>query len=281
MSVHALLDRVEGWSGLDRTVTLVRKGVDRSAGPPAVRDVLHGVPLGHPLHPALAQGSLGFFVSAGLLDALGQRRGATVLIAAGMASASPTAAAGLLDWSQAHEQQQRVGVVHAAANSIGLAAYTVSLARRLAGRDGRISAYVGLAALGVGAFLGGHLGYRQALGANHAEQVPHRVPPGWSPLCRLDDLEEGTLQERLLGDEPLLVLRRGAEVTALSDVCSHLAGPLHEGEVVDGCVECPWHGSRFRLDDGSVARGPATAPVPAFETRVVGGEVQVRLPGAG
>lgn len=281
MSVHALLDRVEGWSGLDRTVTLVRKGVDRSAGPPAVRDVLHGVPLGHPLHPALAQGSLGFFVSAGLLDALGQRRGATVLIAAGMASASPTAAAGLLDWSQAHEQQQRVGVVHAAANSIGLAAYTVSLARRLAGRDGRISAYVGLAALGVGAFLGGHLGYRQALGANHAEQVPHRVPPGWSPLCRLDDLEEGTLQERLLGDEPLLVLRRGAEVTALSDVCSHLAGPLHEGQVVDGCVECPWHGSRFRLDDGSVARGPATAPVPAFETRVLGGEVQVRLPGAG
>jgi len=281
MSVHALIDRVEGWPRLDRPADLLRRGVDRSAGPAPVRDLLHGVPLGHPLHPALAQGSLGFFLSAGLLDALGQRRAATVLVAAGLASASPTAAAGLLDWSQAHEQQQRVGLVHAAANTVGLAAYAVSLYARVTGRSGRPSAYLGLAALSVGAFLGGHLGYRQALGANHAEQVPHRVPQGWSTLCPLDDLADGRLEERLLGDEPLLVLRRGSEVTVLSDVCSHLAGPLHEGELVDGCVECPWHGSRFRLADGGVARGPATAPVPVFETRLRDGEVQVRLPGAG
>jgi nitrite reductase/ring-hydroxylating ferredoxin subunit/uncharacterized membrane protein len=281
MSVHALLSRVEGWPRLDRPAGVLRRGVDRTAGPPAVRDLLHGVPFGHPLHPALAQGSLGFFLSAGLLDAVGQRRAATVLIGAGVASATPTAAAGLLDWSQAHEQQQRVGLVHAAANSVGLAAYVVSLAARASGRPGRASAYLGLTALSAGAFLGGHLGYRQALGANHAEQVPHRVPEGWSTLCPLESLGDGKPEVRLLGNEPVLVIRQGGEVTALSDVCSHLAGPLHEGELVDGCIECPWHGSRFRLTDGSVARGPATAPVPAFETRVLAGEVQVRLPGAG
>jgi nitrite reductase/ring-hydroxylating ferredoxin subunit len=93
------------------------------------------------------------------------------------------------------------------------------------------------------------------------------------------------MQRRVLGgdndDVPLLVLRRGVEVTVLSDRCSHLSGPLHEGELDDGCVVCPWHGSTFRLTDGSVRRGPATAPVPAFDTRVSSGRVEVRLPGAG
>ncbi len=72
---------------------------------------------------------------------------------------------------------------------------------------------------------------------------------------------------------PLLVLRRGGTVNVLSDRCSHLSGPLHEGELEDGCVVCPWHGSTFRLADGSVRRGPATAPVPAFDTRVSSGRV--------
>jgi nitrite reductase/ring-hydroxylating ferredoxin subunit len=48
-----------------------------------------------------------------------------------------------------------------------------------------------------------------------------------------------------------------------------------------GCLTCPWHGSTFRLADGSVARGPATAPQPAFEVREAGGAIQVMLPGAG
>ena len=56
---------------------------------------------------------------------------------------------------------------------------------------------------------------------------------------------------------------------------------LSDGELADGCLTCPWHGSVFRITDGSVARGPATAPQPAFETREVDGAIQVCLPGAG
>jgi nitrite reductase/ring-hydroxylating ferredoxin subunit len=72
-------------------------------------------------------------------------------------------------------------------------------------------------------------------------------------------------------------------VTVLSDRCSHLSGPLHDGELVEEetCVECPWHGSVFSLADGSVRRGPATAPVHAFDVRVTAGRVEVRLPNAG
>jgi nitrite reductase/ring-hydroxylating ferredoxin subunit len=56
-----------------------------------------------------------------------------------------------------------------------------------------------------------------------------------------------------------------------------MAGPLSQGEVVDGCVRCPWHGSTFRLADGWNVRGPATSPQPAFETRLVDGRVEARL----
>jgi len=45
------------------------------------------------------------------------------------------------------------------------------------------------------------------------------------------------------------------------------AGPLAQGAVVEGCLECPWHGSRFSIDNGRVARGPALYDQPAYEIR--------------
>jgi nitrite reductase/ring-hydroxylating ferredoxin subunit len=60
-----------------------------------------------------------------------------------------------------------------------------------------------------------------------------------------------------------------------------MSGPLSDGELADGCLTCPWHGSVFRIADGSVARGPATAPQPAFEVREIGGAIQICLSGAG
>jgi nitrite reductase/ring-hydroxylating ferredoxin subunit len=60
-----------------------------------------------------------------------------------------------------------------------------------------------------------------------------------------------------------------------------MSGPLSDGEIAGGCVTCPWHGSVFRLADGGVVHGPATAPQPAFATRVREGVVEVCLPGAG
>jgi nitrite reductase/ring-hydroxylating ferredoxin subunit/uncharacterized membrane protein len=285
------LDRLESVQALDRLVEPLRSAVDTAVRPRAVRDMLHGVWLGHPLHPMLVQGTLGALVSASVLDALlpGSERAATALVAVGVASAPATVASGATDWTELHEQQQRTGVVHAAANAGGLLLYAASLASRLRGRHsrGRVLGWAGLALLGAGGYLGGHLSYRQGAGANHAEDVAHLVRPGWHDLVALGELPDGTPVRRLLrgdnDDVPLLVLRRGDEVTVLSDRCSHLSGPLHQGELsADGsCVVCPWHGSEFRLADGSVRHGPATAPVAAFEVQVADGRVRVLLPGAG
>jgi nitrite reductase/ring-hydroxylating ferredoxin subunit len=84
----------------------------------------------------------------------------------------------------------------------------------------------------------------------------------------------------------VVAIRTGGAVYVLADRCSHMSGPLADGELADGelaggCLRCPWHGSVFRVADGSVVRGPATAPQPAFQTREIGGAIQVCLPGAG
>ena len=80
-----------------------------------------------------------------------------------------------------------------------------------------------------------------------------------------------------VGDDQVLLARRGAEVTAISNVCGHAGGPLNEGTFDDeGCVTCPWHGSVFRLGDGHVVHGPATGHQPCYEVRAEGGRLSVR-----
>jgi nitrite reductase/ring-hydroxylating ferredoxin subunit/uncharacterized membrane protein len=277
-------DRIERSTGADKPIAVLAKAVRRRIGPGTLRDLLHGVPLGKPLHPPLANVSLGLWVAAAIIDVTrSDPRAARTLVAGGIAGALPAAMAGITDWSVLHREQQRVGFVHAIANMTALGLYTGSLALRLSGRErsGRMLSFAGLGASGLGGYLGGHLAYRQAAGANHAESVTHLVPLGWHDLCDITDLPDGRPVTRRLGYIELFVLRVGSEVTVLADGCSHLAGPLHQGRLVSeedtSCVVCPWHGSTFRLSDGAVVHGPATAPQPSFETRVRrDGVLQVR-----
>ncbi|PZS22286.1 MAG: Rieske (2Fe-2S) protein [Pseudonocardiales bacterium] len=278
--------RLERAKALDRPAAVIRGVVQRLLRNRTLKDALHGVWLGHPLHPALAQVALGSLVSASLIDAVGGgRRESSGLIAVGLASTVPTVAAGWADWSDSHEDQQRVGLVHAALNATAVACFAASLVRRRGDRGtGRLLSLLGGTLSVAGAALGGHLGYRQATGANHGEEVPHVGPGDWQVLGPLEEFPLGQPVRRLAGDVPVFVLRRGgisSDVTVLSDRCPHLSAPLHEGELseVGGevCITCPWHASVFRLRDGGVVHGPATAPVPGFESRVEGGVLQTRV----
>jgi nitrite reductase/ring-hydroxylating ferredoxin subunit/uncharacterized membrane protein len=282
------IDRLENAAFLDPVANSLRNLADTIIQPRALRDVLHGVPIGHPVHPVAVQVPIGAWVSATILDFIpGQQRAAGILAATGVVTALPAVLSGYADWSQLHEQQLRVGVVHAASNAVATSCYVISLRHRVRGRRvrGRAWALAGLSAAGVGGFLGGHLAYRQASGANHVEDVPHRVSPGWHDIAGLDELGQGRLEKRMLGEVPLVLLRRGEQVDVLAGLCSHLSGPLEEGSIVeeDGgtCVVCPWHQSTFSLRTGEVVHGPATSPQPRFQTRVVAGRVQVCLPNAG
>lgn len=290
------ITRIERAQALDKPVAAVRAVVTKVLRNRAVKDALHGVWLGHPLHPGAAQFTAGTLLSASMLDAVGGPVGggrlpSTFLITAGLATAPVTAAAGWADWSESREDQMRVGLVHAAANVVALSLYGAALAQRARGGRGRLLSLAGGAVATAGALLGGHLGYRQASGANHAEEVAHIGPANWQSLGPLADVPVGKPVRRVAGDVPVFVLRHagpsgpdgvGPEgVSVLSDRCPHLSAPLHEGDVVDengeAHIVCPWHGSEFRVSDGCVVHGPATAPVPRFESRVVGDELQARV----
>lgn len=277
-----MLGGLERLEALDRPAAAARSTVQRVLRNRTLTDALHGVWLGHPLHPALAQLTLGSFTSAAVLDAIGaDRRGSTALIATGLASTLPTAAAGWADYADSHEEQQRVGLVHAATNVTAVALFATALLLRARGRDARLLSIAGGVISGMGAYIGGHLAYRRGLGANQGEPVPHIGPGEWQRLGPVAELPDRAPVRRDAGDTPVLVVRRGEDVSVLSDRCTHLSGPMHDGELVcDGAraeITCPWHGSVFRLDDGAVVHGPATAPLPGFESRVVAGMVEARV----
>src|SRR5207249_3965708 len=77
----------------------------------------------------------------------------------------------------------------------------------------------------------------------------------------------------------LLLVRRGPRVLALAATCPHRGGPLDEGTFADDTVTCPWHGSCFELDGGTLRAGPSAMPLRTYEARVIEGFVEVR--GAG
>jgi nitrite reductase/ring-hydroxylating ferredoxin subunit len=91
------------------------------------------------------------------------------------------------------------------------------------------------------------------------------------------DLNENEPRRVEAGGVPVVLVRQGTRIFALADTCSHLGGPLSEGTLEDCSIRCPWHGSRFALDDGRVLDGPATNPQPHFDVRVRGGQIEVRV----
>jgi nitrite reductase/ring-hydroxylating ferredoxin subunit/uncharacterized membrane protein len=285
LSILKPLNRLEQATGLDPVVRRVQKLVVSLLKPRALEDLLHGVPAGHPLHPALILVPAGSWIGAAVLDLVpGSERAARVLVGAGVLGAVPAIAAGWTDWARSKPEQQRVGIVHAAANETAWTLYTVSWLARRSGRNG-LGKALGFAAFGLvgfGGYLGGHLGYRQALGSNHAEGVRTRFPEGWHSLGPLEDLPEEAPVRRDVAGEALFVLRRGGRVDVLADVSTHLGEALH-----DGLLEDPGHGaatitttygSVFDIATGEVVHGPATSPAVRFETRINGELVEVRLP---
>jgi nitrite reductase/ring-hydroxylating ferredoxin subunit/uncharacterized membrane protein len=248
-----------------------------------VKNALHGTWLGHPLHPALTDVPIGAWTVALTLDAVeamsgreGAGSGADAAIAIGLAGAVGAAVTGLTDWSATDGRARNVGLVHGVLNVGATALYATSLALR---RGSHRRAGVGLSMLGfavasASAWLGGHLVYGERIGVDHAatDDAPHE----FVPVIAETEVAEGALVRAEANGVRVLLVRRGDEVLAIAETCSHLGGPLAEGTIEGDAVRCPWHGSRFSLEDGHVVDGPATFPQPCFETRVRNGRIEVR-----
>jgi nitrite reductase/ring-hydroxylating ferredoxin subunit/uncharacterized membrane protein len=250
------------------------------AGP--VKDALSGTYLGHALHPLLTDLPIGTWTSAVLLDWLGGRStdaAADRLLALGLAFSVPTSVTGMTEWADAEpasDEVRRVGAVHAAANVGATVLFGASLAARRRGArgTGKLLALAGAGVLAASGHLGGHLAYATGVGV---DQTAFEDPPdGWAAALRESDLPEGESRYAEVSGVGVMVARHQGNVYALSNRCVHRGGPLDEGELSDGCVTCPLHGSTFRLADGAIERGPAAYPQPAWEVRVRDGVIELK-----
>lgn len=278
-TIEALVQKIGNAKALDSVAKPLSKAVANVVEPRKVKDLLSGKWLGHPLHPMLTDIPIGSWTSAFVLDLFGgrsSRKAADALVGIGVVTALPTAAAGLSDWSDTLGEERRIGLVHAGGNVVALTCYTSSWVLRRRGKrvKGVAMGILGATAATVGGYLGGHLSYRNGVGVDrnawrHGESE-------WKSVMPEVELRFGEPAVAKVGDDDVLLVREGTGISAIGDVCSHAGGPLHEGSLSDGCVTCPWHGSMFRLSDGGVVHGPATGPQPAYDVRVVGGQVSVR-----
>ena len=277
--VEDLIDRIAEAESLDKVAVPLSKVVSKVIPHGPLKDLLSGTWLGHPLHPMLTDVAIGSWTSAFLLDVFGHESAessADALVGFGVVSALPTAIAGYSDWSDLMDAERRLGLVHALANAGAIGCYGLSwFARRKGDRSrGMALSLLGATVATVGGFLGGHLAYRS--GVNVDRNAWTELPDDWVTLLDAAELEDGAPALGSADGLDVLLVKQGGTIHAIADVCGHAGGPLHEGEVADGCVTCPWHASTFRVDDGVVVHGPATGPQPAFDVRVEEGKVQVR-----
>jgi nitrite reductase/ring-hydroxylating ferredoxin subunit len=280
--LEPVLDLVEGAAALDQPGKAIGKLVRKALAPPKLKETLSGTWLGHALHPLLTDVVVGSFMSATLLDLLGgddDGRASRRLIGVGIAAYPVTALTGVNDWADteaADDGVRRTGLIHAVTNAAALSLYVSSLAARRKGAHGRgrLLGVGGATVLAAGGYLGGHLSFAKGVGPD--QTVFDSGPDDWTPVQDAGELPEGRPTRAVAADTPVLLLRRGEEILAIHDRCSHRGCSLANGEVEGDHVTCACHGSRFDLRNGALLRGPATAPQPAFEVRRSGDRLELR-----
>jgi nitrite reductase/ring-hydroxylating ferredoxin subunit/uncharacterized membrane protein len=245
-----------------------------------IKDFLNGTWLGHPVHAALTDLPIGVMTVAIVLDIIGQPVAADVAVLVGVLSIVATAVSGLADYADVDGTARSRATVHATVMTTALVIFLISLVIRAGNPADRAVPIalliIGYLVLTVGAEIGGDLVY--LIGTNVNRHAWRGAGAKWISLDlgELTDIPEGGPTKAKAGINTLILVRTGETILALHEQCAHAGGPLSQGKLVDGCIECPWHGSRFRMANGHVARGPAMYDQPSYEIRKADGGWEVR-----
>jgi nitrite reductase/ring-hydroxylating ferredoxin subunit/uncharacterized membrane protein len=250
-----------------------------------MRNFLNGTWLGEPLHIVLTDVPIGAWTVAMLFDALDLIRNrrefalaADTSIAIGLAGAAGAAAAGLTDWSDVDPPARRLGLIHGLLNIGATALFATSfiLRKRKLRTEGRISAALGYALMSCSAHLGGTMVYKHRVGVDRT--AGEILPENFMAVLPESQLAVNRPTRAMCGGVPVLLVRRGERLFAMAETCSHFSGPLSEGELRGDAIVCPYHSSRFALEDGRVLDGPAVHPQACLEVRTRNGQIEVRKP---
>jgi nitrite reductase/ring-hydroxylating ferredoxin subunit/uncharacterized membrane protein len=247
----------------------------------------NGTWLQHPLHPLLTDVPVGAWTLAMLLELIALLFGvqnlgiaSTIAIGLGVLAALAAIVTGFSDWMDVDPPEKALGMLHAILNIISTILFAVAFFMLWSSGwtvtvPAFVIALIAYLIITLGAFIGGDLVYRMGTMINR--NAYRSGPKDFVPAIAFSDLTENQTKRVEVKGQPILLLRRGDKVYAVGAVCSHYGGPLEKGKIIGSTVQCPYHYSRFSLEDGSVKEGPSSSPVPAYDTQVVGGQVQVKL----
>lgn len=264
-----------------------------------MKKILQGRAIRHPLHPFLVHFPIGLFLFSFLLDLAsilfaGEMfvRGAFYAMALGLVTALGAAVPGLVDYSDIRRDHpaRRLATFHMLLNFAAVALYAINLGARYGELDlpktsmlGFGLSMTGMLLLSISGYLGGAMVYDHGIGVGRHRRktdTPRQTivvqgEAGARPVLVGDlDLigERQTLRVDLDG-QIVTIAREGGELYAFQEFCTHRYGPLSEGAVCDGRVQCPWHRSVFDLRTGHVIQGPAKVPLRTFPVEVRNGRI--------
>ena len=280
---HALTKSWKWLDGVAGVFEAIVNGFYKIPGTGGIKTLLHGTwPLGHPLHPAITDITIGAYTAAFALDMFYLYSGDATLtkaadftITVAFISSLIAILSGLTDWKDTFGEEKRTGMLHALIMVVATLAFVISIWMRFGAAADARSLAIWLSSAGwvvmlVGAFFGGEMPYGYGTQVNRQAFVTHSGK--WLKL----DVAASGLEDRkpVVGKTKdgtaIFIAKLDGTLYAIGNVCTHAGGPLNEGKWVgkDRCeIQCPWHGSVFCVKDGGVAKGPATFPEPVFEVR--------------
>lgn len=278
-----------------------------------IKETLQGKPFRHPLHPALVHFPIGLFVLSFLLDlgsylvseGPGLVLGSFYAIALGIIMALLAAVPGLIDYSDIRSDHpgKKTATYHMILNLVVVAVFALNLGLRYSDLSAPqtpalplLLSLIGLGLLGVSGYLGGKLVFDEGIGVGRHRRsttVPRetlRVSSSTatdkkelSNVTFVSVAETGMLDEQDslridLDGHVIALVKLEGEVFAFQDFCTHRFGPLSEGKLQEGQVQCPWHRSCFDVRTGQVTHGPAKIDLKTYPVQIEDGKVRVGIP---
>jgi nitrite reductase/ring-hydroxylating ferredoxin subunit/uncharacterized membrane protein len=241
---------------------------------------------GHPIHPMLVvypfaflTGAFGFRAAAAASRNKDLNTVADYLVPTGVAAGLLAAVPGIIDYLNVvppNSSGQDRARTHGLLNTAGLTLFATSwlIGRNRSSRTWPLVLQgLGSAVMSVAGYMGGTLVYRNQIGVDHRYanagkwQEQSLDGAGRQALTAAGpSLEVNQMKLVHVDDQRIAVGRTEDGYAAFDDRCTHRGGPLSDGVLICGTVQCPWHGSQFDVHTGEVKCGPAAEKIAIYPT---------------
>jgi nitrite reductase/ring-hydroxylating ferredoxin subunit/uncharacterized membrane protein len=272
-----------------------------------IKSILQGRMLEYPLHTALVHFPVGLLVLSLILDLvnalLGENvlvRGAYYTLLGGTGLALVVAIPGLVDYLdiRADHPAKKVATLHLLLNLAAVAVFGISLVLRSNANGlqsttttvpALVLSLIGVGIIGYSGYLGGRIIYNDGISVGRHRRhmaTPEKTicigadqigPDGFAVIAPLERLDQGALLRAEVNGHVMAIARLEGSVYAFQEFCTHRFGPLSEGCLEGREVMCPWHGSRFDIQTGKVAQGPAKVDLKTYDAKIENGQIKVRI----